>query len=316
MQLIERATPRTLNDLVSLDRLVDDFKVWKNNQSYPQAMIFHGPPGTGKTSASHVIAREILGEHFDHMNFIETNASDDRGIDFIRNELKFAMRAKAIGAQRKVVLLDEADGLTPTAQDAMRQIIEKYSKNAMLILTCNDLEKIRPAIRSRCKIYAFSPVKPADGANRLVNILDTQWRARWFDLELMLTRLVKLMNGDMRASIMFLDGTDPAELENKLNMLEAFTSVDPATLAFDNEWEQLRRNLHALLDAGTPLPYVLSGFYRNMRKHFDIQAHPALWPMMAVYGDVLVHKHTWSGDDYSYLDYMVAKMKMESEKNE
>ena len=250
------------------------------------------------------------------MNFIDTNASDDRGIDFIRNELKFAMRAKAIGAQRKVVLLDEADGLTPTAQDAMRQIIEKYSKNAMLILTCNDLEKIRPAIRSRCKIYAFSPVKPADGANRLVNILDTQWRARWFDLELMLTRLVKLMNGDMRASIMFLDGTDPAELENKLNMLEAFTSVDPATLAFDNEWEQLRRNLHALLDAGTPLPYVLSGFYRNMRKHFDIQAHPALWPMMAVYGDVLVHKHTWSGDDYSYLDYMVAKMKMESEKNE
>ena len=113
---------------------------------------------------------------------------------------------------------------------------------------------------------------------------------------------------------MFLDGMDPAELENKLQMLEAMTSEDVTALAFDNEWEQLRHNLHALIDAGTPLHHVLSGFYRNMIRHFDKEAHPFLWPMMAVYGDVMVHKHTWSGDDYSYLDYLVAKMKLESEK--
>lgn len=314
MRLVERAAPERLEDLVSLDRLTNDFKAWRAEGSYPQALIFHGPPGTGKTSTSYVVGREMLGEHFNHMNFIETNASDDRGIDFIRNELKFAMRAKAIGPERKVVLLDEADGLTPAAQDAMRQIIEKYSKNAMLILTCNDLEKLRPAIKSRCKVYTFGPVKPEDGAHRLANILDTTWRGRWFDLEEMLTKLVTLMNGDMRSCIMFLDGMDPAELENKLQMLEAMTSEDVTALAFDNEWEQLRHNLHALIDAGTPLHHVLSGFYRNMRKHFDKEAHPFLWPMMAVYGDVMVHKHTWSGDDYSYLDYLVAKMKLESEK--
>ena len=314
MRLVERAAPERLEDLVSLDRLTNDFKAWRAEGSYPQALIFHGPPGTGKTSTSYVVGREMLGEHFNHMNFIETNASDDRGIDFIRNELKFAMRAKAIGPERKVVLLDEADGLTPAAQDAMRQIIEKYSKNAMLILTCNDLEKLRPAIKSRCKVYTFGPVKPEDGAHRLANILDTTWRGRWFDLEEMLTKLVTLMNGDMRSCIMFLDGMDPAELENKLQMLEAMTSEDVTALAFDNEWEQLRHNLHALIDAGTPLHHVLSGFYRNMRRHFDKEAHPFLWPMMAVYGDVMVHKHTWSGDDYSYLDYLVAKMKLESEK--
>ena len=314
MRLVERAAPERLEDLVSLDRLTNDFKAWRAEGSYPQALIFHGPPGTGKTSTSYVVGREMLGEHFNHMNFIETNASDDRGIDFIRNELKFAMRAKAIGPERKVVLLDEADGLTPAAQDAMRQIIEKYSKNAMLILTCNDLEKLRPAIKSRCKVYTFGPVKPEDGAYRLANILDTTWRGRWFDLEEMLTKLVTLMNGDMRSCIMFLDGMDPAELESKLQMLEAMTSEDVTALAFDNEWEQLRHNLHALIDAGTPLHHVLSGFYRNMRKHFDKEAHPFLWPMMGVYGDVMVHKHTWSGDDYSYLDYLVAKMKLESEK--
>ena len=198
MRLVERAAPERLEDLVSLDRLTNDFKAWRAEGSYPQALIFHGPPGTGKTSTSYVVGREMLGEHFNHMNFIETNASDDRGIDFIRNELKFAMRAKAIGPERKVVLLDEADGLTPAAQDAMRQIIEKYSKNAMLILTCNDLEKLRPAIKSRCKVYTFGPVKPEDGAHRLANILDTTWRGRWFDLEEMLTKLVTLMNGDMR----------------------------------------------------------------------------------------------------------------------
>tara|TARA_R100001509_G_scaffold86515_3_gene49282 strand:+ start:1291 stop:2238 length:948 start_codon:yes stop_codon:yes gene_type:complete len=314
MRLIERAIPQTLNDLVGLDKLVEDVEGWENEGSYPQALLFHGPPGIGKTSAATVIARTMLGEHFNEMNFIETNASDDRGIDFIRSELKFAMRAKSIGAERKVVLLDEADGLTPTAQDAMRQIIEKYSKNAMLILTCNDLEKVRPAIRSRCKTYAFKPVSESAGANRLSAILGREWHAYWFKLDELLRRLTRAMNGDIRACVMFLDGMAIDTLQERIELLEAMASDDNAELIVKDEWHKLRRNLHALLDSGAPLHNVLSGFYRNMRKHFDDEVYPVLWPMMAVYGDVLVHKHTWSGDDYSYLDYMVAKMKKESER--
>ena len=314
MRLLERAIPDTLDDLVGLDKLTSDVRGWVSDGSFPQALLFHGPPGIGKTSAATVIAKTMLGEHFNDMNFIETNASDDRGIDFIRNELKFAMRAKSIGTSRKVVLLDEADGLTPSAQDAMRQIIEKYSSNAMLILTCNDLAKVRPAIRSRCKTYAFKPVSSRAGANRLMTILGREWHAYWHDLSELLERLVDIMNGDMRACVMFLDGMMVDSLKDRIELLNAMTTDDNALLAVKDDWYKLRRNLHALLDAGTPLHHVLNGFYRNMRGHFDREVYPVLWDMMAVYGDVLVHKHTWSGDDRSYIDYMVAKMKKESER--
>ena len=77
-------------------------------------------------------------------------------------------------------------------------------------------------------------------------------------------------------------------------------------------WLRLRQNLHGLLDAGQPLPHVLSGFYRNIYPHFESdEALDSIWNIMAVYGDLMVHKHTWPGDDYSYCDYMVAKMKQE-----
>jgi len=310
MKLIESAIPVTLDDLAGLDTLVKDAWGWKES-TYPQALLFYGPPGTGKTSAAHVIARSMLGDFFDHANFIENNASDDRGIDFIRNELKFAMRSKPIGAARKVILLDEADGLTPAAQDTMRQLIEKYSKNAMLILTCNDWEKIRPAIRSRCSTYAFTPVSPKDGADRLLHLLEDYLTPSSHQRPLV-TKLVELMNGDLRACIMFLDSIDLNELEERVEMLEAMTADDSVQLAVDGEWERLRQNLHGLLDAGQSLPYVMNGFYRNIYSHFESdEALDSIWGIMSVYGDIMTHKYTWPGDNYSYLDYMVARMRKE-----
>ena len=312
MKLIESAIPVTLNHLAGLDTLVRDARGWKES-TYPQALLFYGPPGTGKTSAAHVIARDMLGDCFDHANFIENNASDDRGIDFIRNELKFAMRSKPIGTARKVILLDEADGLTSAAQDTMRQLIEKYSKNAMLILTCNELEKIRPAIRSRCSVYGFKPVSPEAGAKRLLSILEGDFSVNFGTRHSpLLFRLVELMNGDLRACIMFLDSIDLDELEERVDMLEAMTDDDSVQLAVDGEWERLRQNLHGLLEAGQSLPYVMNGFYRNIYSHFESdEALDSIWGIMSVYGDIMTHKYTWPGDDYSYLDYMVARMRKE-----
>tara|TARA_R110002020_G_scaffold121229_5_gene275726 strand:+ start:127 stop:1038 length:912 start_codon:yes stop_codon:yes gene_type:complete len=283
----------------------------------PQALLFYGPPGTGKTSAAYVIARSMLGEDFNSVNFIESNASDDRGISYIREELKFAMRSKPLGVSRKVILLDEADGLTTQAQDAMRQLIEKYSGNAMLILTCNELEKIRPAIRSRCSVYEFKPVSPEAGGGRLEQILfenegrgghempDNLYRPQ-------LRELVELMNGDLRACIMFLDSIDLADIEERVDMLEAMTEDNSALLATQGDWHKLRLNLHGLLRAGKSLNQVLFGFYRNIYQHFDDEeVLENIWDVMSVYGDVMTHRHTWAGDDYSYCDYMVAKMKKE-----
>tara|TARA_R110002020_G_scaffold168349_3_gene357072 strand:- start:5347 stop:6378 length:1032 start_codon:yes stop_codon:yes gene_type:complete len=343
MELLESARPNTLADLVGLEQLVSDVKKWDNDTA-PQALLFHGPPGTGKTSAAYVIASVLLdypaqksaqgiygeGDYFNRsqrlprwlehdINFIETNASDDRGIQFIREELKVAMRVKPLGVKRKVILLDEADGLTPAAQDAMRQLIEKYSKNAMVILTCNELEKIRPAIRSRCKVYAFTPVSPNDGMARLYEVLVHTYRKdNPFDIGgALLERLVKVMNGDLRACLMFLDSIDLAELRERVDSLEAMAEEDSALLAIDDDWARLRNNLHNMLRNGYALNQITSGFYRNLYEHFDDEDNlDAIWSIMAAYGDVMTQKYTWPGDDYSYLDYMVAKMKEKVKKNE
>tara|TARA_R110000803_G_scaffold156591_1_gene221152 strand:- start:2848 stop:3795 length:948 start_codon:yes stop_codon:yes gene_type:complete len=312
MELLEKSQPQILSDLAGLETLVKDANTWKQ-KGFPQALLFAGPAGTGKTSASHVIAKYMLGENYDAINFIESNASDDRGIDFVRSELKTAMRSKGLGVSRKVILLDEADGLTSAAQDAMRQLIEKYSKNALIIMTCNEIEKIRPAIRSRCKIYRFKPVSPEDGAKRLYTLLPPMHQRDVVSYSL--HKLVELMNGDLRACIMFLDSIDIDDLTDRVEMLQALTVDNSAQLASDGDWEKLRRNLHGLLNTGQSLHQVLYGFYKNIYSHFDDDdSLDNIWDIMAAYGDVMIHKHTWAGDDYSYLDYMVAKMKKEIKK--
>ena len=324
MDLLAVARPTTLEHLAGLDSLKSDVQSWYQNEyetgqsNAPQALLFYGPPGTGKTSAAYVIARTMLGEDFNSVNFIESNASDDRGISYIREELKFAMRSKPLGVARKVILLDEADGLTTQAQDAMRQLIEKYSGNAMLILTCNELEKIRPAIRSRCSVYEFKPVSPEAGSIRLSDVLldhvDEDSDHSWITdaLNANLAKLVELMNGDLRACIMFLDSIDLADIEERVDMLEAMTEDNSALLATQGDWHKLRLNLHGLLRAGKSLNQVLFGFYRNIYQHFDDEeVLENIWDVMSVYGDVMTHRHTWAGDDYSYCDYMEAKMKKE-----
>jgi len=111
---------------------------------------------------------------------------------------------------------------------------------------------------------------------------------------------------------MFLDSIDLANLEERVNMLEALTEDNSAQLALEGDWNKLRRNLHDLLNTGQSLPSVLYGFYKNIYSHFEEDdSLDGIWDIMAVYGDVMIHKHTWAGDDYSYLDYMVAKMKKE-----
>ena len=127
-----------------------------------------------------------------------------------------------------------------------------------------------------------------------------------------LRELVELMNGDLRACIMFLDSIDLADIEERVDMLEAMTEDNSALLATQGDWHKLRLNLHGLLRAGKSLNQVLFGCYRNIYQHFDDEeVLENIWDVMSVYGDVMTHRHTWAGDDYSYCDYMVAKMKKE-----
>lgn len=121
--------------------------------------MFYGPPGTGKTSTILACARKLYGKAFKAM-VLELNASDERGIGVVRNQItSFAGTRKLFSSGVKLIILDEADALTKDAQAALRRVIEKYSRTTRFCLICNYVSKIIPAIQSRCTRFRFAPLR-------------------------------------------------------------------------------------------------------------------------------------------------------------
>jgi len=304
MSWVEAARPLLVNELVGQTDLTNDISTWIENDMWPTALLFVGPSGTGKTSASRIIARSMLGSFYDSMNYIETNGSDDRGIDFVRNDLKDTLRTKPVGPHRKVILVDEADGLTTAAQNAARQLIETYSKNALVIFTANDESKITPAIKSRCTVYRFKPISNEEGAARLWDILASMKLSTISTWGKDLPLLVELMQGDLRACINLLEVLPRKSdaLEKRLLKLQKLQDENIMEYVENNEWDKIRRNLHSGLNDGVPLRNLLQGLYNQIRKKFR-------YDIMKAYGDVMLHIYAWPAGDYAFCDYLVAKMK-------
>ena len=122
-------------------------------------LLFYGPPGTGKTSTILAMAKQMYGHrHLDTMT-LELNASDDRGISIVRNEIQeFASTRTMVSNKFKLIILDECDAMTKDAQMALRRVMEKYVKNARFCLICNYVSKIIPALQSRCTRFRFMPL--------------------------------------------------------------------------------------------------------------------------------------------------------------
>jgi replication factor C small subunit len=123
--------------------------------------MFAGTAGTGKTSAAIALAHELFEGDW-QSNFTELNASDERGIEVVRNKIKNFARTAPVSAPFKIIFLDEADSLTPDAQSALRRTMESYSMSCRFILSCNYSNKIIEPIQSRCAVYRFTPLDPSD----------------------------------------------------------------------------------------------------------------------------------------------------------
>lgn len=122
-------------------------------------LLLYGPPGTGKTSTILSVAKKLNGKNYQAMT-LELNASDDRKISVVRDRIKdFASTRSIFDTGLKLVILDEADAMTNDAQAALRRIIENYSKTTRFCLICNHINKIIPAIQSRCTKFRFGPLK-------------------------------------------------------------------------------------------------------------------------------------------------------------
>ncbi|HJJ33767.1 MAG TPA: replication factor C small subunit [Methanocorpusculum sp.] len=154
---IEKYRPKTLDEVAGQKEIVARLRMYAASKSLPH-LLFTGSAGIGKTTCAVALARELFGDTWS-MNFRELNASDERGIDVVRTQIKQFARTSPLGdAEFKVLFLDEADALTNDAQAALRRTMENYAETCRFILSCNYSSKIIDPIQSRCAIYRFKPL--------------------------------------------------------------------------------------------------------------------------------------------------------------
>lgn len=170
---VEKYRPKILDDVVGQNEITERLKAYAETESMPH-LLFAGPAGTGKTTCAIALARELFRDNWKE-NFQELNASDERGIDVVRNKIKEYARIAPIGeAVFKIIFLDEADALTPEAQAALRRTMERYTKTCRFILSCNYSSKIIEPIQSRCAVFRFRPLKAEDIKQYLQRILEEE----------------------------------------------------------------------------------------------------------------------------------------------
>ncbi|OMO53001.1 hypothetical protein CCACVL1_28958 [Corchorus capsularis] len=206
---VEKYRPQSLADVAAHRDIVDTIDRLTSENRLPHLLLY-GPPGTGKTSTILAVARKLYGTQFHNM-ILELNASDDRGIDVVRQQIQdFAStQSFSFGAKSpvKLILLDEADAMTKDAQFALRRVIEKYTKNTRFALICNHVNKIIPALQSRCTRFRFAPLDPIHVTERLKHVIE----AEGLDVpDSGLAALVRLSNGDMRKALNILQSTHMA----------------------------------------------------------------------------------------------------------
>ncbi|KAJ1964142.1 replication factor C subunit 4 [Dimargaris xerosporica] len=201
---VEKYRPVLLKDIVGNEETVQRLQVIAQDGNMPN-LIISGPPGIGKTTSVLCLAYELLGSAYKEA-VLELNASDDRGIDVVRNRIKmFAQKKVTLPAGRhKLIILDEADSMTPGAQQALRRTMEIYSNTTRFALACNVSSKIIEPIQSRCAILRYTKLSDKQLTHRLLEICEQERVS--YDAE-GLEALVFSAEGDMRQAVNNLQST-------------------------------------------------------------------------------------------------------------
>jgi replication factor C small subunit len=218
---IEKYRPVRLADIVGQEEIVERLESYVRSGSMPH-LLFTGSAGVGKTTAAIALAREFFGDTW-HMNFRELNASDERGIDVVRTQIKqFARISPLGGASFKILFLDEADALTPDAQAALRRTMENYAVTCRFILSCNYSSKIIDPIQSRCAIYRFGPLS-AEAVKEEIRRIARHEKLRVSPQAE--EAIVYVAQGDMRRAINALQGAAILSDQIEEKMIYAITST-------------------------------------------------------------------------------------------
>ncbi len=162
----EKYRPRKFEELVGQEDIIKRVQNLTKAMNIPH-LLLAGPAGTGKSTLALIIVRELFGENW-RENYLELNASDERGIDVVRQKVKDFARTKALGnVPFKVIFLDEADALTREAQQALRRTMENYTGTCRFVMSCNYSSKVIDPIQSRCVILRFKLLEKKDIEKRV-----------------------------------------------------------------------------------------------------------------------------------------------------
>ncbi len=169
----EKYRPKTFDDIKGQEEIVNKLRAFVKQKNFPHLM-FAGPAGVGKSTLALVIARTFFGENY-RENFLEMNASDERGIDVVRVKVKDFARTKAIGnVPFKMIFLDECDALTKEAQQALRRTMENYTSTCRFILAANYSSKIIDPIQSRCAVFRFKQLAKEHALGHINHIVKSE----------------------------------------------------------------------------------------------------------------------------------------------
>lgn len=245
----EKYRPAIFSEIVGQDNIVKKVESLTNSLNIPH-LLFAGPAGIGKSSLALIIVKELFGKNWKE-NYLELNASDERGINVIRDKVKNFARTKSLGdVPFKIIFLDEADALTPEAQQALRRTMENYSATCRFILSCNYSSKIIDPIQSRCAIFRFKLLEKKDIEKRINVIAEGE----------------KLQIAPEAMEILY-EGSE-GDCRRAINLLQSTASISPV---INTELVSTVISSAKPKDIRVVLDYALSGdFQKSREKLLDV----------------------------------------------
>jgi replication factor C small subunit len=271
----EKYRPKTLDGIVNQKEIINRLKSFVQDKNLPH-LLFVGPAGVGKTTSILALARDLYGAGY--KNFIlELNASDERGIDVIREKVKNFARTAAIASPVtfKILIMDEADSLTTPAQHALRRTMEIYTKTCRFCLIGNYSENIIDPIQSRCSIFRFSPLEEQDAKTWIKRIADDE------GLEMLnegLDALYQASGGDLRKAVNLLQAAAATRSAiDDITVYEVLGKVSPERVrdmiqtALNGDFLESRDILRELLiDQGLAPDDIIRMTYSELMRHTGI----------------------------------------------